>query len=217
MRDKQSRAKASTKRFSNSYWQSLTGFTLVELLVSVAIITIISAFGIASFVGANRNATVKAQAQELKTQIRKLRTDSGAALKPTNCSSNNGIVYGTYINFVQNDTKVTYGISCFNSANVSFSSQNTLNLKAGLRQGNATYANLTVFFGFDGEVKFFSGISTPPTKAQIDGSSLSGVNYLPIIVTDGSTIGSGNRRQVSLNLNGLVCDEVVNASPSCAQ
>ncbi len=223
---KLSQTNSSDQRFSISQWQSPKGFTLVELLISVAIIVIISSFGIASFNGASQRSAVKSQAQELKTLIRKMRTDAGAAIKPvtgattaTSCrspiagDSDLGIVYGSYINFNRGASNgsptVTHGISCFDSTGTNLSSSNTTQLKSGLVQGSANYANLTVFFGFDGEVKFFSGISQPSKNDIETVSSLAGVNYTPIIVSDGANISSGNRRQVAINLNGLICDENV--------
>ena len=109
------------------------GFTLVELLISIAIIVIVSAVGIAGFNSASQNSAVKSQAQEIKTLIRKLRTDAGAALKPTGACTNDGIVYGSYIKFPINGTSITYGTSCFNKTDslINYSSSNTFQLKNG--------------------------------------------------------------------------------------
>lgn len=226
MKKKLSEPKDFIREFSVSEWQSPEGFfptkleqspkgfTLVELVISVAIIVIMSAVGIAGFNSASQNSAVKSQAQELKTLIRKLRTDAGAALKPTGACTTDGTVYGSYIKFPQNSSSITYGTSCFDSTNsaLNYSSSNTLQLKSGLIQGNATYPDLTVFFGFDGEVKFLSVSTLPPSKIDIDGPTFVGVVRLPIIVTNGSSIaGSGVKRQVSINRIGLICDETYSA------
>ncbi len=194
---------------------SILGFTLIELIISVAIIVIISAVGIAGFNSANRNTVVKAQAQELKTLFRKIRTDAGAAVKPSGDCSTAGTVYGTYVTFRRNTSSVTYGISCFdpppNSSPSNYSSSNTLQLKQGLLQGSPLFSNASIFYGFDGEVKIFDFSALPgktqPTRDDILNVPSVLVNFLPVIVTEGSSIGTGVRRKVSMNRNGLICDE----------
>src|SRR3989344_3103497 len=94
------------------------GFTLVELLVAVVIIVILSTIGIASFNTANSRNELQNQAKELQSTMRKLRTDSVAAVKPVtgaggaldpSCKSpsaldpDDGTYYGSWIILDQAD------------------------------------------------------------------------------------------------------------------
>lgn len=202
------------------------GFTLVELLVAIVIIVILSTIGIASFNSANSRNEVKNQAKEIKSLMRKLRTDAVAAYKPQQCIDNGATLYGTYINFKRDENFLTYGVSCWgDGATDDFSTEEIFQLKEGLLQSSG-FANLIVFYNFDGSVIYYDlGLTAQelamvaPTKALIENPSShanfanvnnsSNLDY-SVVVTDGPTfVANANAYGVSFNKSGLVCDESV--------
>lgn len=214
------------------FLETTVGFTLIELLIAVAIIVILSGVGIAGFNSANKISYLKQNAQDIKTLARKLRTDAGAAYKPSgSCTTVPGSVYGTFISFRQNSNTITYGTLCFDppgatSSSNDYSVYSTKQLPTGLKVGYGvgTPVNTTTFFGFDGIVRFFSygvGKLYPNHDelnniAAVVGEITSATPVLSITLTDGTDITTGNRYYIHFNQNGLVCEQRY-PTVTCAQ
>lgn len=194
------------------------GFTLIELIIAIVIVAILTTIGIAGFNSASKVNAVKQQAQEIKSLARKLRTDATAAVKPAGLCQTNGVLFGTYINFSRNTNVIDYGVSCFDSTGTNdYSTHNEFNLNQGLLQGTGYTTNLTIFFSFNGNVVFydfsaFVGRSAPIYDNLINltnayPSGAGNPQTFPVTVTDGTSIGNGNRQQVTFKYSGLICDE----------
>lgn len=205
------------------------GFTLIELIIAIVIVVILTTIGVAGFNSASRTNAVRQQAQEIKSLARKLRTDASAAIKPSgDCSlaANNASIYGTYLNFVQNDTKVTYGIMCFNQGSGDYSTQNTKTLPTGLILGSniSGYQNFTVFYSFNGDVAFYLlPVGTYyPSRDEVENNTSSykvvGATRRIVVISDGTTVinfGNGNRYSVGFSITGLVCDQKYPPGVTC--
>lgn len=63
--------------------KSGAGFTLIETLVVISVITALSAVGLGSFLSYNRTQSLQQAAQDLKTTIERARANSLARIKPT--------------------------------------------------------------------------------------------------------------------------------------
>jgi prepilin-type N-terminal cleavage/methylation domain-containing protein len=192
------------------------GFTLVELLISVVIIVILSTIGIASFASANRRSALQNQAKEIQSNLRAIRTDSVAALKPTQCDSPSGTpnpktFYGIYVNLTPG-TGYSSGVSCFEgttqvsipTSTVTFQEGVSISAIDGPGTGNFIY------FNFNGDVYRLS--SAPATKAEAENPSSGKIdNPVRITLSDGT-----NPYYVYINGTGLVCAEP-NSTTTCAQ
>lgn len=63
------------------------GFTLIEMIVAVAIIVIVTGFSIASFIRFNDRQQVQTAARELQLQLRAAQTKARVRETPTGCST----------------------------------------------------------------------------------------------------------------------------------
>jgi prepilin-type N-terminal cleavage/methylation domain-containing protein len=194
-----------SKSQKNLLLKTGAGFTLIEILLAVVILTTISAFGVASFNNASRANEVQQKSQEVKSIARKLRTDASAATKPNNTScQSNGTFYGTYLTLVKNTDQYHSGISCFDSAgNDTLGAPGAVNLNLNL--DHAYSNNLIIFYSFDGQVYFFNSPAIRPTKALIDAPTTS-INPQPVNVS--ATVTKNNiSYQVWFSGTGLVCEQ----------
>jgi len=75
------------------------GFTLIEIIVTVTIISIITAVGIASYNSFQKNQEIKTAAAELKNNLRFYQAKALAGEKPTYCDENYITLLGFRIDF----------------------------------------------------------------------------------------------------------------------
>jgi len=204
---------------------SQAAFTLVELLVAIAIITIISGIGIASFNSSSRANVVIQQSREIKSIARQMRTNSRAASKPTGNCTTSGQLYGAFVILDKAAGAYYSGISCFDSSSgLDYSTTQTKTLTSGvtLSYGCCTN-NLIIFYYFNGQVSFFkaSNGTTKPTKADLDNATSGNANWInpqpdPLAVTLSNGTSSQNYN-VYFASTGLVCEQRANAATGCAQ
>lgn len=202
------------------------GFTLIELMIAIVIITVLSTVGIASFNGISRSNAIQQQAQEIKSLARKLRSDATAAVKPSgNCSlpANNASIYGTYLYFKNNTSTYYYGVACFNpTTSTSYSTVSQADLKSPLLfnfAGGNDY--MALLYTFNGQVASYTfntggapviaiGDFALPLLFERAGVS---VSIQEIIITDGTA--SRNYR-INFSPTGLVCEEKASITAFCA-
>jgi prepilin-type N-terminal cleavage/methylation domain-containing protein len=199
------------------------GFTLIELMIAIVIITVLSSVGIASFNGISRSNAMQQQAQEIKSLARKLRSDATAGIKTSGNCATNGSLYGAYINFnstVGSNSTISYGISCWANSTTDYSPTPPLSktLPTGLTVSSvSSYTNMTIFYSFDGKVSKFDCASLAakctdtnnlnkniaPDQAQIVApAAINSAEY--VVISDGT--GSRNYR-INFGPTGLVCEE----------
>ncbi len=216
------------------------GFTLVELLVSIVIIVILSTLGIASFNTANTRNELQNQGKEIQSVMRKLRTDSVAAVKPvtgdgsagdpsckapTPGTEDQGTYYGSWIILDKNTTPHSFytGSACLDASdNPLYGSSSPTNLTNGVSFGDLPNGDLreVIFFTFDGQV--FSAVHPvsdfPPTgdprpdwlKDPTSFGSTPVTNAIAIQLMSGST-----PYYIYLNGAGLICAQEDNPG-TCA-
>lgn len=212
------------------------GFTLIEILIAVAIVMIVSAVGIAGFNSAGKSNAVKQSSAEIKSLGRKLRTDASAAVKPIGTCTTSGTVYGTYLNVKRTNT-IEYGTLCFDppSAGCSAGDYSEVNTKqfTGLFVGNSLNpggnTSATAFFSFDGTVRYFfyaAAATKPyPTRDQILNLSCassvteSTSTQQNLIINDGNSFNQAgsNRYVLRINRFGLICEQRLPVVGNCAQ
>lgn len=64
-----------------------SGFTLIEIIVSVTILLLLSGLFIANYNGFSNSQTVKQAASDLITNLRSVRTNASAGVKPSECDT----------------------------------------------------------------------------------------------------------------------------------
>lgn len=67
--------------------QKQPGFTLMEILITIAVSGIILSVGMVQYIQFNRTQTLKAAAQTLKNNLRDTQAKAATGLKPTQCNS----------------------------------------------------------------------------------------------------------------------------------
>ncbi len=211
--------------------KSQSGFTLIELLVSIVIIVILSTIGIASFNSANIRNELQNQAKELTSELRHLRTDSVAAVKPVTdttaansckapddgnpatAESDAGTYYGSYMKLTGGGTSFETGVVCFDSSGNSVSGiATTTNFTDGLTSSVLSDSNEVILFSFDGDV--YSLSSVPVDKTAADAGIVS-TNQISTPVSITLSQGSQNY-YLYINGTGLICSEPA-ATTTCAQ
>lgn len=123
---------------------SQVGFTLIELLIAISIIVILTTIGIASYTSSAANNNVLNAGRELKTLVRKLRTDAIASRK--NCDATHTKYYGTYIRFLTNSS-YSHGSACYDSSESFQTNLETANVSypSGITTPNSSISSPTAY------------------------------------------------------------------------
>lgn len=212
------------------------GFTLIELVIAIVIVTIITTFGIASFTTASRSNATLQKGQEIQSLARKIRTDATAAIKPVSnpyvytnsCKSleadqtldpDLGTVYGSYIVF-DSATTYFYGVSCFSSdgsADYSSGSASGAGNTLQTLPSNMTFTagiSRGIYYDFQGNVYSYIG-TTKPTYQDVTldvTSRLAAINApVKLTISNSTTFVD-----VFFSSTGLVCTQKSGATPVCA-
>lgn len=82
------------------------GFTLIEIIVSVAILLVLSALFIANYNGFIGSQTVRRAASDLVTNLQAARTSASAGVKPEGCDT----LVGYVVNFPTNGSYTTQAL-----------------------------------------------------------------------------------------------------------
>lgn len=82
--------KSCPTKISKKFSRVNLGFTLIELLITISIIGILSAIGLARYNQFNRRQILVQAAQELKSNLRLVQSKALGAEKPTGCDTLSG-------------------------------------------------------------------------------------------------------------------------------
>jgi len=120
---------------------SCPGFTLIELIVSVAIISILTAIGIASYTSFQQTQELKTAASELKNNLRFYQNKALAGENADLCGANDFYGYNIIINSSFYEAYVTCSVG-EGDGNIQ-ASKKTYNLPANITINLETTGNLT--------------------------------------------------------------------------
>ena len=201
------------------------GFTLVELIIAITIITILTTFGVASYNSARVSNDLRQQAQELKSLARKLRTDAVAATKPSGNCQTSGTVYGTYLVFQKSDvghglnSTYYYGTACYDAIGNPLIPANTGTLHTGIYvtcSSCSAQPYIGVVYFNNGQWSDITPSSSfPPLSITV--FSLPSLTRRSVRVTPTPLAATASSSDYNLNFSptGLVCEEKYVPTPTC--
>lgn len=96
------------KKVPFNFRKADAGFSLIELMVAIAIASIAFTIGIARYRDFNRNQTLKSAAQTVKNNLRHIQAQAKSGVKPINCGSN----FNGYLVLYSSPTSYQSQVSC---------------------------------------------------------------------------------------------------------
>lgn len=198
------------------------GFTLIEIIIAITIVTIMATIGIASFNSVSTNNEVSQKTQEIKSTARRLRTDALASRKPVDCPATSSY-FGTYVRFSFPPLFYRTRSLCFSNTlpnnNVApaelpirFSTNTNILTQAWGSDGDPIGSAITIVFANNGEVVFLNTVPNFSNMTDPAGPGRILANRVWVDIGNGS-----NTRRINFNKAGLVCEEPTTVTTSCAE
>ncbi len=128
-----------------------TGFTLLEIMISITIIGLLFTAGLARYMDFNKTQTLKSSVLDLKNNLRDIQAKANSGVKPTGCT-------GTFIGYVVHYISTTQ-YNVYADCITTNGAIKTYTLIAGTKF-NASFADIT-FLALN------KGVSPAPTTITI--------------------------------------------------